>query len=226
MKITYPGVSGGFLNVVLGGPWYGSKVDARLLQSCTQFAVGCAQWRVSVTNVMFQDGMLDLARNRLLAEVIASGADYLISVDADCSFKGQTEAICKSLWRHKRSEVAIVGAPVKQGNGAWNVLGLDEQRLSVPPADAAEVGSIGFGWVAFRCGWYASNWPRQDGHFVPFFQTITYPDPRAKWGMGGWGEDFGHCKAVRDKGAKVICDASIRVPHHVARPGHPMAKDE
>lgn len=214
------------MNVMLGGCWYGSKVDARLAQSLVQFTVASAQFKVNVASVTFQDGMLDLARNRLLAEAIASGADWLISVDADCSFQGQAENICRSLWHHKRTDVALVGAPVKQGSGIWNVLGLDEARLTEPPKDPAPVGSIGFGWVAFRCGWYAVNWPRQDRHFVPFFQTICYPDPRARFGMGSWGEDFGHCKAVRDLKGKVICDASIRVPHHVVRPGHPFAKDE
>jgi len=216
----------GMLRLVVGGPWYGCKIDARLGQSLAQFTAQAVQYACAVEDVLFEDGMLDLARNRLLAGAIAHGADWLVSVDSDCSFKDQTAAICKSLWHHKRSEVAMVAAPVKQGSGVWNVLGLDEVRVSEPPADPAPVGSVGFGWVAFRCGWYAAHWPRQDRHFVPFFQTICYPDPRAKFGMGSWGEDFGHCKAVRDRGGQVICDASIRVPHHVVRPGHPAAKDE
>jgi hypothetical protein len=217
-------------NVFLGGCWYGSKVDARLAQSLVDFTTRAHQWGVNVTTVNYQDGMLDIARNRLLAEAIASGADWLLSVDADCSFVGQAEPLCRSLVAHQRSDVALVGAPVKQGNAEWNVLDMEEQRFGkgreFPSAGPFDCGSIGFGLVAFRCGWYASNWPRQDRAFVPFFQTVVYPDRKAKFGMGAWGEDFGHCRAIRDRGAHVVCDPRIRVKHHVVRPGHPWAADE
>jgi hypothetical protein len=214
------------VNVVLGGPWYGSKVDARLLQACVQFACAAPDLGVFVREVVYEDGMLDVSRNRLLARAIATGADWLLSVDADCSFQDQLEPLSQMLKRELLSEVALVGAPVKQGNGVWNVLDFGDQRLSAPPSVVGPVGSVGFGLVAFRCGWYAKNWPRQGSHFVPFFQSIVLPDPGKPWGMGAWGEDFGHCKAVRDRGGKVMVDPKIRVRHHVVRPGHPAAKDE
>lgn len=215
-----------YVKVLLGGPWYGSKVDARLAQSIGQFCALAEQEGVAVLNITFEDGMLDLARNRLLSNAIAAGADWLVSVDSDCSFREQYKPLARALHVHKRSEVALFAAPVKQGSGAWNVLDFHEQRLAEPPTVPTPVGSVGFGFVAFRCGWYATHWPRQDRHFVPFFQTVCYPDRHSRFGMGSWGEDFGHCKAVRDRQGTVVCDPTIRVPHHVVRPGHPASADE
>lgn len=214
------------VNVALGGPWYGSKVDARLAQSLVQFSAAATHFDVAVRDVIYEDGMLDLSRHRLLARAIAAGFDWLVSVDSDCSFMDQERAICAALRRQLLSEVAIVAAPVRQGTGDWNVTNFADQRLAAPPTESTTVGAIGFGWVAFRCGWYASHWPRQDRHFVPMFQTVILPAPGQKFGVGAWGEDFGHCKAVRDLGGKVVCDPSIRVRHHMVRPGHPAAKDE
>jgi hypothetical protein len=214
------------LRVLLGGPWYGCKVDARLAQSLAQFCVGAVPLGVLVDDIVFADGLLDLSRNRLLAQAIAAGVDWLVSIDSDCSFKDQYVAICDALKRWKRTDVAILAAPVKRGDGGWNVLDLDERTIAELPKTAGPVGSVGFGFVAFNTGWYSLNWPRVDRHWAPFFQTIVYPDPLSKWGMGAWGEDYGHCKAVRDKGGKIIVDPAIRVPHHCVRPGHPAAKDE
>jgi len=214
---------GGELHIVAGGPWYGSRVDSRLLASMVQFYCEAHAYRLRPTHVLLEDGLLDLSRNRLLSRAIETRADWFISVDSDISFDDQSRAIAESLWRHKRSDIAIVGAPARCGNGRWNVLDLSEQPIGDErPTTVMDCGSIGFGWVAFRLGWYVQHWPKG----APFVQTLIYPDPRAKYGWGAWGEDYGHCKAVRDLGGRIICDPSIRVKHHMVRPGHPAARDE
>lgn len=221
----------------IGGPWYGTRIDARLAFTLMTVAASSSSYGATPMRAIYEDGLLDVSRNRLMTKAFRAGVDWFVSIDADISARDDeqfTRALANALQQFHRDDVALVGAPCKTGAGVWNVV-LDERappkdptrridwRKEVAPRD---VHRLGFGVVAFRLAWYAEHWPRAGVWFAPFFQTLVTPDANAPHGFGGYGEDYGHCNAVRDLGGRVICDPRLDVRHHVSRPGSPGERDE
>ena len=203
--------------VTFGGPWYGSKLDTRLCVSLIQLVTEGAKAGIIPDRLINKDGMLDLSRNQLLAEALAAPCDWLLSIDADCSFINQTSALGDALERWNAVEVALVAAPALCGNhGGWNVR--EPDGSPVTNLTPGPVARIGFGLVAFRLAWYREHWKVS---LAPFFQTVVQGD-----GCGNYKsttEDYGHCDEVRRRGGLVICEPRIRIKHHVTRAGHPLS---
>jgi hypothetical protein len=209
--------------VVVGGPWYRSQLDVRTMGSIVNlvsFGAGCG---FPVRWLMMEDGPIDLSRSRLITRAIAAGADWLVSLDADCSLVNPSELFV-TLAEARRSEVALVGVPCPMKDGRWNVIELDSADARVAETSAPtlrEVACVGTGIVAFRLGWYVKHWPSDR---IPYFQSFVLPDRTAKGGYAWLGEDFGHCNAVRKLGGKVLADGRVRVEHHMSRAGSHEAR--
>lgn len=203
-------------SMVVGGPYYGSKLDVRTAMSI-QALIGHAPghgW--SVQQMIAEDSMLDLARNMLMYRALQTGAQWLVSIDADCSLKDPTRLFA-ALALETDNKIACIGFPTRCGDGRWNVV-IDGAVTREPLAKRRDVDAIGTGAVAFRLGWYAKHWPAD----APWFQTFTL---RREDGRPYCvGEDYGHCNMVRSLGGRVVADPSVRVIHHTARIGSPAAK--
>jgi len=200
------------LRVVVGGPWYRTQIDTRAMVSIVALVVDAPRCGAAVVKLAGQDGLLDMSRNRLLDDAIRSGADWFLSLDADCSIVNP-RTVYAALHDARRQDVALVGFPALEGSGRLNVVGLDCQRLAAPPAGQLEVSRVGFGAVAFRLGWYATHWPRD----LPYCHTLPARDEHGRW--GAIGEDFGHCLEVRRLKGRVLVDGRVVVQHHMSRAG-------
>jgi len=206
--------------LAFGGPWYGSKLDTRLCLSLIQLVAHGPAAGLLPEHIVVKDGMLDLSRNQILAEALATPCKWLLSVDADCSFIGQIQALGEALARWDHAGVALVAAPTHCGTrDEWNVV--DSYGKSPILVTPGPVSRIGFGLVAFHLPWYRQNWPIGED---PYFQTVVQSD-----GLGSFktvSEDYGHCSRVNAMGGLAICEPSIRVKHHIVRAGHPFSDYE
>jgi hypothetical protein len=203
------------VTLVIGGPWYRSTVDARLLSTIVSVVTEAPRRNFRPLQISYQDGLLDLARNRLMTGALRTGADWLVSFDSDCSLVGDHPGpLFDALSTCYQPDIALVAAPARCADGRWNVQTLDGEPWRLG-AGREQVACIGFGLVAFRLGWYAKHWPAD----IPYFQTVITPDAKIPLGWAPVGEDYGHCHAVRNLGGRVVCAHDIALDHHVTRAG-------
>lgn len=221
---------------VIGGPFYKGLIDIRTMTTIMSLVGNGPKYGWQCLKFMGQDALLDIARNRLMDEALASGAEWFISIDADISVNpNQYESIFACLEDSRRygGDLAVVGFPTRNAHGGWNVVkdgavqdGLSTLDAAQPLAISEEVDCIGTGLIAFRLGWYAKHWPEA----MAFFQTVIVPAAppgatrRTTWAVIG--EDYGHCNAVHKLGGKVVADWRVRGRHHMNRPGSPESKGE
>jgi hypothetical protein len=209
------------MKYILGGPWYRSQIDARCATSLVTLALVGEMCNARLLALMFEDGLLDMSRGRLMQRALDSGADWLISLDADSALPStdameHARRVFQALAETRDEAVAIVGFPMRQGHGGYNVIEVGGKRCDLRPSKRRETAAIGTGAIAFRLAWYREHWPSD----MPFFQTVMRRDGAKLWAIG---EDYGHCGRVGSLGGKVICDGRVRFIHHTARPGTPEA---
>src|SRR5574338_93089 len=145
----------------IGRPWYGTRVDARTAFTLMTVAASSSSYGAVPTRAIYEDGLLDVSRNRLMTKAFKAGVDWFVSIDADISGRDDeqfTRALANALQQFNREDVALVGAPCKTAAGVWNVV-VDERAAPKDPtrridwrkeATPREVHRIGFGLVAFR----------------------------------------------------------------------------
>lgn len=201
------------MKVVLGGAWYRSQLDVRTMTTIVGLVTSAHLEGATVVRLIAEDGPLDISRNKLLELAIPTGADWFLSIDSDCSI-GDARAVFRAMRAATSSAVALVGFPARENSGRWNVIDLQNQRVTAPARELVEVARVGFGAVAFRLGWYVKHWPRD---VAPFQTVIVRDDVSKRW--AAIGEDFGHCNAVRSLGGRVLADGRVPVEHHMSRAG-------
>ncbi len=213
------------MRLIIGGPAYRMEVDARHAASLVRFATraslptaktvkgfgGKPKFQVSpsavsIVGAHYEHGTpVAYARNSMFKGTLAEvGASHLLWLDSDVSIPpDQDGPILRALSALGDRPIVII--PCQQRDHQVNVW-IDRTtkltRLALDGGELAECYAGGFGCVGFNLAWYRAHWP-------------TGPWFRDSWddGIGYVSEDYGHCRALADRGAPVLY-AGTYVDHH------------
>lgn len=150
---------------------------------------------------------VERARNRLLAEAMVLGADWLLMIDTDTWVVQDGKItpgaqLLRMILTADRANATIVGAPVvRRTVGDLNVFMLDandryhasEREAMVSRDNVSEVDAIGAACIAI-------NLAKLDDDVV--FESV---DARS--------EDIQFCRAVQKRGGKILVDKRVRTSH-------------
>lgn len=156
--------------------------------------------------VMWEIGcsLIGVARNRLARRFLdTKGADCLVFVDSDISWKGgelarlamQPHDVIGGTYRTKQEEVKfhVRGSPEKVGD-LWKVDGL--------PGGFIKISRKAFEQTE------ANSYEDENGRQMKDYFPTGYMDGKI------WGEDYGFCRQYRASGGEIWLDPSIRLRHH------------
>ena len=203
------------IKLVLATPAYRRLVDVEHVVQGISLRMACLEdRRFAFHGFSFADSYsLDWARNRLLHGALLTGADWLITVDADVYHRRASD-ILAMVADGDRLGAAVIAAPVRtRGNQA--MFNARERRgadyfpieLERMQGQIIEVDAVGTGFMAIHCPWFRRFWPEQ-----PWFLTRHLPgaEPRIL------SEDLSFCEGVKDRGGRVMVDGRFVPIHHGA----------
>ncbi len=201
------------IKLVLATPAYRRQVDVEHVAQGIGLRLACDQdGRFEFHGFSFADSYaLDWARNRLLQGALATGADWLLTIDAD-TYHRRAPDVLRMIGDGDKQGAAVIAAPVRC-RGKATVFNVRERRGDeyYPAVEAAwrervvEVDAIGTAFMAVACGWIRRHWPGQ-----PWFVTrhLAGAAPRIL------SEDLSFCEGVKDRGGRVFVDGRF-TPIHV-----------
>ena len=164
------------LRLALGIPAYRRVVDVGHVHQALALGATMHAYRdrVALAGLFYTDrGLVDAARNQLLAEALGANADVLLMCDAD-TFHGTALEILRMTADLEVREAAVIAAPVRLRGGGVNVYAVEDgkPRQLAAPDGIAPVDRIGTAFMAISCRWVRVHWPEQ-----PWFATRHLPGP-------------------------------------------------
>lgn len=237
------------MKLVIGIPAYRGQIDLKLGFFLSELSLLLARGGAELLELedlalAAQDvPSIDRARNNLIENSLAAGADWLAMIDSDCypersgdflrmvlAARDQKPALCApacltrmgTLNVHEQSK--IIGADGVPDMGEmltperWNTLKFEfETSTSPTEGKLVPVTQIGFAMVLVGLGWFRKRWPEG-----PWCQSLQ--GPRGQW----LSEDYRLCRDVSSRGGRVVLDPRFLLTHKTGRgdwgPEGPIAK--
>lgn len=142
------------------------------------------------------------SRNKLTAQALQSGADYILWFDSDMTFPHDT---MKRLKKQLDDGADIATGLYFRRNVPYTPvlfskleLGEEAQGCETYPDEPFEVAGCGFGCVMMKTSIVLP--------IVEKFTALFAP-------ANGMGEDLSFCWRARQVGAKIVCDPSVKCGH-------------
>lgn len=166
------------LRIIIGGPAYQMKIDARHATSMVALALGLRSRGVRSLETHWAHGCpVEAARNGIFERALASDADVMFWADADVFWHPEdTGAIVWLLEELAQRRFPCVAVPVMQRNGDSNIIGaitgegatqrFERLRAFGPGPEIRECAAAGTGMIAFYLPWYRGHWRE-----APWFRT-------------------------------------------------------
>ncbi len=207
------------MRLILGGPSYQMQVDARHAGSMASLALRLRELgRLEWIQFQWTHGCpVEMARNRIFADALASDATHLFWADADCYWPSAEQDGIAWLLR----EIAVLrrpfaAIPVHQRNGACNIVkerrGARFERMSGKVTMEAKLHdciAAGTGVCAFFLPWYRQHWKTG-----PWFRTDWEDEEMIS-------EDFWHTNRLLKKYLTYPQWAPVVQVIHAARGAEP-----
>jgi len=211
------------LSVFVATPSIYGKVDAGYVASLQESMVFSAKHGVDTRlQILDKCSILPHARNRLVAEFLASDCTHLLFVDDDMGWPKQ--AILELL-AHEKDVIAAVGVTKDPDPEKRKFCVVMDPAITKYDAERGiiRVKAVGTGfmlisraciekmWQAYKA--YAAGPPPDKPELGPISRVFHFDYESAD---GLWGEDYVFCRRWRELGGEIWIDPSIRLEHHGA----------
>lgn len=206
------------MSILFATPCYGGHVTAPYMRSCVDLKETLT--RLGVAHdwlLMWNESLVQRARNNLVVEFMRSDYRKLMFIDADIEFTPEDVA---ALWNMDADVAVGIYAMKKPGRdefAAWvdGFLVTDLDGLPNP----CELDYAGTGFMLIDRGVFERmerGYPEREYEGAKG-RTFAHFDPRVE-GYHYWSEDYAFCRDWRAMGGKVMCDPTVRLIHHGSYP--------
>ncbi len=209
--------------IMVATPMYGGQCFDAYLQGIFSLQGACHQHGIPLMlQTIRNESLIQRARNRIVAEFLATDCSHLVFIDADIGFTGRDVL---RLVAHNR---AIIGATYAKKNMKavdFAIVPLGHP-VEVEEGDVMEVEALPGGFMCIQ----RSAIVQMTHHFAHLRYKVqgsdvkgaTYEDHLFSLfdceidpvSLTYWSEDYLFCKRWRDMGGRVLLDPHIILEHH------------